>query len=241
MRCPDCHKTVALSKQFCPYCGAAMPSADQNLEKPSILQRPRYSIVEAAVAAVVTLLCVIAFQLIAGSLLALFGELMAQGFNEAVGTVRAKIFILALAGFAADCILILLNKNGRKILYYIVWGVLCVVGVLIFSFENPQTVMENRAVPVAVLLYAVEFIRTLAFSYGLGIPLLQAALYLSFHKPMSAISSSLVIVLFFMGTLGGTWLGLSVFALGSRGFMLSAIGSVLAFAISVVLNRRKEL
>ena len=241
MRCPDCHKILDPSKQFCAYCGATIPSIDQNLEKTSNLHRPKYSIAEVAVVTVITLLCIFIFQLIAGSLFALFGELMVQGFNEALVAIRVRIFALALAGFAVNCILIMFNKNGWKILYYITWGVLCVIGVLIFSFANPQTVMANRDVTAEVFLYAVESARTLAFSFGIGIPLLQAALYLSFHKPMSAISLFIVIILFFIGTFCGAWLGISVFAMGSSGLMFSAIGSILAFAISVILNRGKEL
>ena len=227
MRCPDCRKTVDPSKQFCPYCGATVPTMDQNLEKPTNLHRPIYSIIEIAVVTVITLLCFIAFRLIAGRLLALFGELIVQGFNEALGAIRVRIFALALAGLVVNCILIVLNKNGWKILYYIAWGVLCVIGVLIFSFANPQTVMANRDVTTEVFLYAVESARILAFSFGIGIPLLQAALYLSFHKPMSAISLSIVITLFFIGTLGGAWLGIAVFAMGSSGLIFSAIGSIL--------------
>lgn len=241
MRCPDCHKTVDPSKQVCPYCGATLPSIGQNLEKPSTPYRLQYSIAEVAVVTVITLLCFIVFRLIAGSLLALFGELMVQGFNEALEAIRVRIFALALAGFVVNCILILLNRNGLKTLYYIAWGMLCVAGVLIFSFANPRAVMMNKNVTAEVLVYAVTAARILSFSYGVGIPLLQAALYLSFHKPMSAISSAIVIILFFIGTLGGTWLGISVLAMGSSGLMFSAIGGILAFAISVILNREKEL
>lgn len=241
MRCPDCHKTVDPSKQFCPYCGATLPSIEQNIEKTSNLHSPQYSIAEVAVVTVITLLCFIVFRLIAEGMLTLFGDLMVQGFNEVLGAIRVRIFALALVGFAVNCVLIVLNKNGWKILYYIAWGVLCVIGVLIFSFANPQTVMANKNVTVEVFLYAVESARTLAFSYGIGIPLLQASLYLCFHKPMSAISVSIVTILFFIGTLGGAWLGISVFAMGSSGLMFSAIGSILAFAISVILNRGKEL
>lgn len=241
MRCPDCHKVVDESKQFCPYCGSALPSTNQALEDQPNLQRPKQSIAEPAVALIITLFCFLAFRVIIGGILSSFGDLMVKGFNEALGAIRIRIFILTLMGFAVNCLVILLNKSGVKIVYYLAWGILGISGVLIFSFANPQAVTADRNVNAEIFLYAVTAARVLCFGYGLGIPLLQAALYLSIHKPMSTMNLAITVALFFVGTLAGVWLGVFVLGQGISGLMLSALGSLLAFAISIVLNRRKEL
>lgn len=241
MRCPDCRKAVALSERFCPYCGAALPKAGQKSEEQPAPQERKQFIFAAAAAAVITLLCFLALRLIAGGMLSSFGDLMAQGFREAAGAIRFRAFALAAAGFAVSCVLIFLNKNGWQSLYYIAWGALCAVGVLFLSFINPQAVMMNRKVTPEIFQYAVVSARALAFSFGLGVPLLQAALYLCFHRPVSGKNSAVVMALFFAGASGGMWLGMSVLDMGMGALLLSAMGSIPAFAASVILNRRKAL
>lgn len=242
MRCPDCHKSVEPSKQFCPYCGAAVPKSEQVLEKKTNPKKKGIYIVASLISAVITFLCFfLLFYLIVKTFLPMYGQAMWIGVALAWNIIWKMSIFLVVAAFVVNSTLALLSKDGTKIPYYIAWGILCVGGVFMCAFLTPKIMLANRIASEDILSYALNAGQVLGIIYGLGVPLLQAALFVSFVKPVSLIKSSVVIFIFTINTFGAAYLGMCIFRMGIASLMLTIFGSVLAFAASVAFNGGKDL